>query len=533
MSNSASSPANSQPFAATAIPSMPARNTSVLIFGASGDLTARKLMPALFLLARKQYLPDQIPIIGVARREKTSEEFRAELRDSVAKSIRGGITEEEWKAFARRVHYIRANLDESADFGPLRASIEWVEQGCGGSVGRTRVIYLATDPKLFLPSVDALSRAGMIPAADDPARLRIVFEKPFGHDLQSAQQITHTLSRLLREEQIYRIDHYLGKETVQNILLFRFGNSIFEPLLSRTHVDHVQITVAESQGIEAGRGGYYDKSGALRDVLQNHLLQLLCLIAMEPPARFQADAIRDEKLKVLQCLAPGDPGSIANWVVPGQFTAGEMNGKPAAGYLNEDRIPPDSRRETYVAMQVGIDNWRWAGVPFYLRTGKRLPERITEISIQFKQPPLHLFSTVECEGDICQFVTAQPNTLVFRIQPSEAILLSVSSKRPGMQYQIHPVTMDFQFEETFGIELPEAYERLLLDVLRGDSTLFTRSDELEEAWRFVEPILEYWESSAIRPEPYPAGSWGPTRADELLNNTGRRWRMPSSIDTAK
>ncbi len=533
MSSSQRSAGSAQTFAASAIPSMPSEQTSVLIFGASGDLTARKLMPALFLLARKQYLAEQIPIIGVARRDKTDEEFRTELRDSIAKSVRGGITDDEWQAFARRLHYVRANLDESADFSSLRASIEWIEQSCGGSGGRTRVIYLATDPKLFLPAVESLSRAGMIPTVDAPERLRIVFEKPFGHNLQSAKQITDTLSRLLREDQIYRIDHYLGKETVQNILLFRFGNSIFEPLLSRMHVDHVQITVAESQGIEAGRGGYYDKSGALRDVLQNHVLQLLCLIAMEPPARFQADAIRDEKLKVLQCLAPGDAESIANWAVPGQFTANEVNGKPAPGYLNEERIPPDSRRETFVAMQAQIDNWRWAGVPFYLRTGKRLPERISEIAIQFKQPPLNLFSTVECEGDMCQFVAAQPNTLVIRIQPSEAILLSVSSKRPGMQYQIHPVTMDFQFDEAFGGELPEAYERLLLDVLRGDSTLFTRSDELEEAWRFVDPVLEYWESSAIKPEPYAAGTWGPARADQLLAATGRKWRKPTVGDVPK
>ena len=517
-------------FQASAITSPPSNDASILIFGASGDLTARKLIPAVFMLQRKDYLPANVPIIGVARREKSHESFRAEMKESLAKYIRGGIIDAEWEAFSKRLFYVCSNLDEGADFGPLRESVEKIEQQQG--VAGTRVIYLATDPKLFLSSVEALGRAEMIPPLDSPRRLRVVFEKPFGRDLTSSRELSQSLGKLLREDQIFRIDHYLGKETVQNILLFRCGNSIFEPLLNRNHVDHVQITVAESQGIEAGRGGYYDKSGALRDVLQNHVLQLLCLIAMEPPARFEADAIRDEKLKVLQALSTGGQ-SISDWAIPGQYTAAEISGKPALGYLQEERIAADSRRESYVAMQVQIDNWRWAGVPFYLRTGKRFPERISEIAIQFKQPPLHLFRTVECDGEMCRFVGAQSNSLVFRIQPSEAILMSVSTKRPGMQYQIHPVTMDFQFEEAFGGELPEAYERLLLDVLRGDSTLFTRSDELEEAWRFVTPVLDYWESQAIKPEPYAAGTWGPAKADQMLANTGRRWRKPTASDVPK
>ena len=524
MSNIVTSPA------VTGVSNSGLKDSAIMIFGASGDLTARKLIPALFMLQKKEFLPPNVPIIGVARREKTDDSFRAEMKIALSKNIKGGITEAEWETFSKRLFYVASNLEEGADFGPLRDSVEKIERQQG--VSGTRVIYMATDPKLFLSAVDALGKADMIPGAVSPRKLRIVFEKPFGRDLNSSRQLSQSLSKQLREDQIYRIDHYLGKETVQNILLFRCGNSIFEPLLNRNHVDHVQITVAESQGIEAGRGGYYDKSGALRDVLQNHVLQLLCLIAMEPPARFEADAIRDEKLKVLKAFSTGGR-PIHEWAIPGQYVASEINGKPALGYLQEERIAPESNRETYVAMKVLIDNWRWAGVPFYLRTGKRFPERVSEIAIQFKHPPMHLFSTVECEGDMCQFVSAQSNSLVFRIQPNEAILLSVSTKRPGMQYQIHPVTMNFQFEDAFGGELPEAYERLLLDVLRGDSTLFTRSDELEEAWKFVTPVLEYWESQTIRPEPYAAGSWGPDKADQLLGSTGRSWRKPTSAEMQK
>jgi len=314
---------------------------------------------------------------------------------------------------------------------------------------------------------------------------------------------------------------------VQNILLFRFGNSIFEPLFNRTHVDHVQITVAESQGIERGRGGYYDQAGALRDVLQNHALQLLALIAMEPPSFFRAKEIHDEKAKVLEALAPADAAEVARWAVRGQYTAGRMDGQSVGGYRNEERIAGDSRTETFAALDVRVDNWRWAGVPFYLRTGKRLPRRVSEVALQFKQPPLNLFKTVECEGDLCQLVEARPNTLIFRIQPSESISLRVSTKRPGMQYQIHPVTMDFAYEKAFSeASLPEAYERLLLDVVRGDSTLFMRNDELEAAWRLVTPVLKAWQTDRDGPELYPAGTWGPKAADALLACDGRTWRQP-------
>ncbi|HUG90629.1 MAG TPA: glucose-6-phosphate dehydrogenase, partial [Planctomycetaceae bacterium] len=501
-------------------------DASILILGASGDLTARKLIPALFALRKNGFLTARSPIIGVARRETSDDEFRREMHDALTDGGRRPIASDEWQGFARQLYYRRADLTRPEDFRGLDAAVTAIERDAG--IGGRRVVYLATAPELFLPAVEGLAAAGMIPEPDAPDRwLRVVIEKPFGDDLESARRLSRELGRLLAEDQIYRIDHYLGKETVQNILLFRFGNSIFEPLLNRNHVDHVQITVAESQGIERGRGAYYDRAGALRDVLQNHVLQLLALTAMEPPAYFLAKHIRDEKLKVLEALAPGRTGPVSHWAVAGQYTAGEVGGERAAGYREEDRVAPDSRRETYVAMEVRVDNWRWAGVPFYLRTGKRMPQRVTEIAVQFKLPPLHLFTTVECEGDICDLVGARPNTLIFRIQPREAISLMFSTKRPGMQYQIHPVTMDFAYEATFEQGLPEAYERLLLDVLRGDSTLFTRNDELEAAWRFVQPLLDAWERPDHQPEPYPAGSWGPAAADELLARSGRHWRQPS------
>ena len=503
--------------------SFTADDATLIIFGASGDLTARKLVPALFTLFDEGYLSERSPVVGIARREKTDEGFREEMFAAVRQHARRPVTPEKWQEFAKRLFYRRLDLSAPDDYFAVKGEIEAIEKSAG--IPPKRLAYLAITPELFLPTVESIVNAGLVPSNND-GWLRVVVEKPFGRDLESAQEMDGALARLLNEEQIYRIDHYLGKETVQNILLFRFGNSIFEPLFNRNHVDHVQITVAESQGIEHGRGGYYEQAGALRDVLQNHVLQLLCLIAMEPPALFRAKDIRDEKLKVLKTLSPGDPHSVANWLVAGQYTQGEVGGRPVSGYRQEDRVAKDSRRETYIAMHVGVDNWRWAGVPFYLRTAKRMPERVSEIAIQFKLPPLHLFTTIECEGDICERVETRPNTLIFRIQPREAISQTFAVKRPGMQYQIQPVTMDFAYESAFQQGLPEAYERLLLDVLRGDSTLFTRSDELEAAWDFVTPALEYIEREDFVPEPYRAGTWGPAAADQLLALSGRRWRVP-------
>ncbi|HVJ87899.1 MAG TPA: glucose-6-phosphate dehydrogenase [Caulifigura sp.] len=497
-------------------------NLTLMIFGASGDLTARKLIPALYQLDCNGYLPGKTAIVGVARREKTDDSFRAEMKSAVAEHRQSEFTEQRWQSFAKRLRYAQVDIESDSAAAALRDRIHEIESDEG--LSGERIAYLATAPELFLPSVEALQAAGFVHPMDAVDRMRVVIEKPFGHDLKSAQELSTSLGRILREKQIYRIDHYLGKETVQNLLLFRFGNSIFEPMFNRNHVDHVQITVAESQGIEGGRGGYYDKSGALRDVLQNHVLQLLSLVAMEPPASFSGEYIRNEKLKVLQSLVPGHRGAIGEWAVAGQYAAAAIKGQRIKAYLDEDRIPTDSRRETFVALEAHIDNWRWAGVPFYLRTGKRLPQRVTEIAIQFKLPPLNLFSTVECEGTMCDLVEARPNLLVFHIQPRESITLSFSAKRPGMQYQVQPVDMEFDYQQSFDdVAMPEAYERLLLDVIRGDSTLFTRSDELEAAWRFVDPILEAWEKPDHHPELYAGGTWGPKAAQELLSRSGRKW----------
>jgi glucose-6-phosphate 1-dehydrogenase len=498
---------------------------AVAIFGATGDLTARKLIPALFNLWRHGFLPVPLAIIGIGRRDKSDAQFRNELGTAVRAHTAGVEDGGAWERFASCLFYQRTDFTKAEAYRGLAERLHALEKERG--LGGNRLFYLATDPDYFGPIVEQLAGAGLVHGDGDQPWTRVVIEKPFGHNLASSQELDHQLLRFLHEDQIFRMDHYLGKDTVQNILSFRFGNAIFEPLFNRRYVDHVQITMAENIGMEGRRGAYYDHAGAIRDVMQNHVLQLLALVAMEPPSVLRAKEMRDEKVKVLRSLVPRTGQAVERWVVRGQYGPGAVDGKQVPGYRQEEAVDPNSSTDTYVALRVEIDNWRWAGVPFLLRAGKRLPRRLTEIAVQFRQPPLRLFTTVECEGDVCDITQAHPNTLVFRIQPDEGISLSFSAKRPGMNLELHPVRMEFLYGTAFHQGLPEAYERLLLDALRGDATLFTRSDELQAAWEFLTPILEAW---AKQPPPalpnYAPGTWGPAEAERLTYGCQCRWREP-------
>jgi glucose-6-phosphate 1-dehydrogenase len=499
---------------------------TVVVFGATGDLTARKLLPALFSLWHDGYLAPATVVVAAARRDKADEQFRQEHRPSAAAHLRdhpGGPGS--WDDFARHLFYQRTDFSHPGDYAKLAERLRSLEAERG--LPGNRLFYLATDPDYFAPIVENLAGAGLLRLDAEQPWARVVIEKPFGHDLASARALDRDLFRHLREDQLYRIDHYLGKETVQSLLTFRFGNSIFEPIFNRRYVDHIQITAAETVGMEGRRGAYYDKAGALRDVVQNHLLQLLALVAMEPPAGMTARDLHDEKLKVLRSLVPLQGQAVARRVVRGQYGPGAIDGKPVPGYRQEEAVAPDSTTDTYVAMCLEVDSWRWAGVPFQIRAGKRLPRRVTEIAVQFKLPPLRLFTTLECEGDECNVAQAQPNVLVFHIQPDEGVSLSFSTKRPGMSLEVQPVRMDFRYGSAFDGPLPEAYERLLLDALRGDSTLFMRSDELMVAWEFVTPMLEAWGEPPPPQFPnYAAGSWGPAEADRLFTGCRGSWRQP-------
>jgi glucose-6-phosphate 1-dehydrogenase len=505
---------------------------TVVIFGASGDLTARKLVPALFSLWKDGHLPAGLRTVGVARRPKTDEQYREEMfqacrQYSRVQPVESGV----FADFARQLHYHQMDFEAPDQYDGLGKRLAEIE---GNGSGQTpsaisghggRVYYLATLPTQFGLIVRLLADHGLASDPRGQAWARVVIEKPFGSDLDSARALNREILSVLAESQVYRIDHYLGKDTVQNVLSFRFGNAIFEPIFNNRYVDHVQITVAETQGIEAGRGAYYDRSGAMRDMVQNHAMQLLCLMAMEPPAVWGAKEIHDEKVKVLRSLGPRDCGNLDSWAVRGQYGPGEIEGQRVKGYREEDRIDPQSATPTYVALRVEVDNWRWAGVPFLIRTGKRLPRRVTEVAIVFKQPPLQFFQTVECEGDVCDLTQARPNVLAFRIQPDEKISLSLSVKRPGMDINLHPVTMDFVYKSGFPVAIPEAYERLLLDAIRGDSTLFMRSDEVESAWEFITPILQAWDREAPVDFPnYAPGAWGPARSACLFQNLATGWR---------
>jgi glucose-6-phosphate 1-dehydrogenase len=493
---------------------------AVVILGASGDLTARKLIPALFHLFKNQQMPSTFRIIGFARREKTDEAWRAELREALDRFSRiQSVDEAAWQVFAATLSYCQGDLAAPAGYTQLKQRLESFDPP---ELRRNRLFYLATSPSQFALTVEQLHRAGLLGHNGSPGWQRVVVEKPFGHDLVSAQALNAELTRFLHEQQTYRIDHYLGKETVQNILLFRFANSLFERVWHREIVDHVQITVSEKLGV-GGRGGYYEEAGALRDMVQNHLLQVLALVAMEPPVSLEAEAIRDEKVKLLKSIRLPFPEQVTQQVVRGQYTAGRMEDNPQPSYRQERRVNPESNVETYVALKLWIDNWRWSGVPFYLRTGKCLPLSASEVRVQFRPTPSVLFAAA-CGPRL------DPNAITLRLQPQEGITLRFNGKIPGASIGVRPVRMHFSYDAEFGAYTPEAYERLLLDAIAGDATLFIRRDEVETAWRIADAVRAGWEGRPLTDaEFYPAGTWGPAGADELLTHNGHAWRNPQPL----
>src|ERR1700736_6040709 len=489
---------------------------TVILFGASGDLAKRKVISAMYDLASHNSLGPRYTIVGFARTPMSDENFRSALGEA-AKSISevGPIDPKQWDEFAANLYYCQGDYDNPDSYSQLVKRLSELEQA--HDLGGNRLFYLSTPPEVYPHIVEQLGKAGLARPASPDSWVRIIIEKPFGRDLASAKELNKTVLNVFEEKQVYRIDHYLGKDTVQNLLVLRFGNGIFEPLWNRNYVDHVQITAAETLGVER-RGGFYETAGALRDMIQSHVLQLTSLVAVEPPARFDATAVRNEKLKVLQSVRPYDLGMVATSVVRGQYGPGVIDGKPVPGYRQEPGVNPHSRTETFVAMELQIDNWRWAGVPFYLRTGKRLAKRSTEIVIQFKRAPHIVFREREVED----------NRLVLNIQPDEGLSVSFGAKRPGTEMGIGHVSMNFSYREAFGEgKTRSAYATLLGDCVRGDATLFDRGDSVEAAWALVDPILDVWSAAKTASVPiYPAGSWGPRESELLLERGGRRWYNP-------
>jgi glucose-6-phosphate 1-dehydrogenase len=481
----------------------------VVIFGASGDLTKRKLLPALYHLQQSALLPKEFAIVGVARRP-LQDEFPKDMKDGILKF--GGVKEdsEELDTFIARVSYHAMNFDDDGGYEGLKSLLAKIdkEQGTKGN----RLFYLATAPEYFSDIIDRLGKSGM--AQPENGNVRAIIEKPFGHDLQSARELNDDVNKVFHENQIFRIDHYLGKETVQNILIFRFANGIFEPIWNRNYVDNVQITAAENIGIE-GRGPFYEKAGALRDVMQNHIMELLSFVCMEPPVSFEAESVRREKVKVWRAIRPIPMEDT----VRGQYGSGTVDGEQVKGYRQEDRVDPNSRTETFAAVKLEIENWRWAGVPFYLRAGKRLANRATEITIHFKQPPMLLFNR---QTGPCKDI--QPNLITMRIQPDEGISLRFSAKVPSPDMSVCPVIMDFNYAAAFGTSSANGYERLLLDAMLGDATLFAHRDGVEATWKLYTPILEAWAKTEPKGFPnYASGTWGPPESDDLLDRDGRHW----------
>jgi len=490
---------------------------SIIIFGASGDLTSRKLIPAFYHLYKEKQMPADFRIIGFARREKTDASWRDELRQALDQFSRTKPVDDKiWREFSQHIFYCQGDITDEAAYKKLEQRVA----SFGRELLRRNILfYLATLPSQFGDVVEHVHRAGLLKKENGAGWQRIVVEKPFGHDLASAHQLNSELTRYAREQQVFRIDHYLGKETVQNILMFRFSNSIFERLWNRDSIDHVQLTVSEQLGV-GQRGGYYEEAGALRDMVQNHLLQVLALVAMEPPVSLEAEPIRDEKVKLLKSIRPLQPENMARQVVRGQYFAGNMNGELRPGYRQEPKVKPDSNVETYVALKLFIDNWRWSGVPFYLRTGKNLPSSASEVRIQFRPTPHVLFAAL-CGHEL------DANALTLRLQPNEGIALRFNGKVPGTSLEVRPVRMHFSYDSEFGAYTPEAYERLLLEAMLGDATLFIRRDEVETAWQIVDSIRKAWDNKPLsNREFYAAGTWGPVAADDLLAQTGHAWREP-------
>jgi glucose-6-phosphate 1-dehydrogenase len=484
----------------------------MVIFGATGDLAKRKLLPALYNLNGERLLPEGFAVVGSGRQAMTTDEYRDKVMRDLGEfgtAVSPGACE--W--LESRLTYVGGEFDDERTYRRIKEALDADRNGRRATPNV--LFYLAIPPSLFGPVVRRLGAAGLLD--ETHGWRRVVIEKPFGQDLASARALNALLAAELEESQIYRIDHYLGKETVQNVMAFRFGNGIFEPIWNRRYIDHVRITVAETVGVEQ-RGEYYDATGALRDMIQNHLFQLLALTALEPPISFHADAVRDERLKVLNAIQPIDEGHIEDVAVRAQYTAGAIDGEAVAGYRDEPRVPKDSRTETYAALKVHVDNWRWAGVPFYLRTGKRLATRTSSIRVQFKAAPFWLFRETPVE-------TMQPNQLVIRVQPNEGIALQFQAKRPGPDVRLGTVKMDFSYDDYFGQKPNTGYETLLYDVMTGDQTLFHRADIVETGWRVVEPVLRAWADrrGGAPVHEYAAGTWGPAAADDLLARDGRAW----------
>jgi glucose-6-phosphate 1-dehydrogenase len=490
---------------------LPVHPTTLVIFGATGDLARRKLLPAIYNLAHEGALPERFQLVGISRSEMSHDEFRAQAETAIREFSRRPPDEDALEALLADVRYLPGTFDDDGVFERLSETLDCFDKEAGRPLNRC--FYLSTAPTFFPVIVEKLGDHHL--ARKQDAEVRIVIEKPFGRSLEEARELNERVLSVFEESQVFRIDHYLGKETVQNMMAFRFANGLFEPVWNRNYIDNIQITAAEDIGI-GSRAGYYDTAGALRDLVQNHMLQLLCHIAMEPPVRFTADEVRDEKVKVLEAIEPPTIDTVPDMAVRGQYGPGHVGGEDVPGYLDEPGVPPDSATETYAALRLEVQNWRWAGVPFYLRTGKRLARKVTEIAVELKPVPHLAFQT---DGS----VGVRPNVLVLTLQPNEGVSLSLGAKIPGTRMRIRPVNMEFLYGTAFLSQSPEAYERLILDAMRGDATLFTRDDEVEAQWRIIDPVVKAWEQSPGPIPQYPAGSQGPAEAEQILLGDDR-WR---------